>query len=37
MAEEMLLTDDRRSDALESNLGNEWQIVTEGVMGGVSN
>jgi hypothetical protein len=36
MAEEMLIIDDRQSNGLASNLGSEWRMVSDGVMGGVS-
>jgi len=31
-----LIIDDRSSDGLKSNLGEEWRLVTDNVMGGVS-
>ena len=31
-----LIIDDRSSDDLKSNLGNEWRLVTDNVMGGLS-
>ena len=37
MADEILLIDDRRTGDLESTLGPRWRLVTDGVMGGVSN
>jgi hypothetical protein len=36
MADEILTIDDRRSDGLQSSLGNNWRIVTDAVMGGLS-
>ena len=36
MADETLIIDDRRNDGLQSTLGNNWRIVTDTVMGGVS-
>jgi len=36
MADEPLTIDDRRSDGLQSTLGNNWRIVTDTVMGGQS-
>jgi hypothetical protein len=36
MADEILTIDDRRNDGLQSTLGNNWRIVTDTVMGGVS-
>jgi len=36
MAYETLIIDDRRSGGLESTLGNNWRIITDGVMGGLS-
>jgi hypothetical protein len=37
MAEEnMLIIDDRQAGDFRSTLGSEWRIVTDGVMGGVS-
>jgi len=32
----MLLIDDRQSNGLASNLGSEWRMVSDSVMGGVS-
>lgn len=32
----LLIIDDRSADSLRSTLGSEWRIVTDGVMGGVS-
>jgi hypothetical protein len=36
MADETLTIDDRRNDGLQSTLGNNWRIITDTVMGGVS-
>jgi hypothetical protein len=36
MAEETLTIDDRGSGSLVSSLGTQWRLVTDGVMGGVS-
>ncbi len=36
MANELMLIDGSRTDQLESELGSQWRIVTDGVMGGVS-
>ena len=36
MADETLIIDDRRSGGLESTLGNNWRLITDGVMGGLS-
>ena len=36
MADDVRIIDDRRTGTLESVLGGSWQIVTDGVMGGVS-
>jgi len=36
MANETLVIDDRRIGGLESTLGNDWRIITDGVMGGLS-
>ena len=32
-----LIIDDRKTGNLHASSGNEWQLVTDGVMGGVSN
>jgi hypothetical protein len=37
MADETLTIDDRSSGGLESTLGSNWRIITDGVMGGLSN
>ena len=36
MADETLIIDDRRTGGLESTLGNNWRIITDDVMGGLS-
>ncbi len=36
MADEFLVIDDRRMATLESALGTDWRMFTDGVMGGVS-
>ena len=36
MADDVLIIDDRRTGELDSVLGSAWQMVTDGVMGGVS-
>lgn len=36
MADETLIIDDRRNAGMQSTLGNNWRIVTDAVMGGVS-
>ena len=36
MAEEVLISDQRLTDQLETRLGNRWRLVTDSVMGGVS-
>jgi len=36
MADEIMIIDDRSSGSLESTLGGEWRLITDGVMGGVS-
>ena len=37
MADDMLIIDDRRTGTLDSALGTAWRMITDGVMGGVSN
>lgn len=36
MADPLLTIDDRRSASQQSNLGTSWRLVTDGVMGGLS-
>lgn len=36
MAQDPLIIDDRRSGDMRSNLGSPWRLVTDGVMGGMS-
>ena len=35
-AEEMLLIDDRQNDGIQSTIGSPWRLITDSVMGGVS-
>jgi len=35
-AEEMLIIDDRQNNGLTSNIGSDWRMVADNVMGGVS-
>jgi hypothetical protein len=37
MAADLLIVDDRSSGSHQSSLGTGWRLVTDGVMGGVSN
>jgi len=36
MEDTMILIDDRQSGDLQSSLGSQWRLITDGVMGGVS-
>lgn len=36
MAEEMFIIDNRHNNGLASNIGNDWRMVADNVMGGVS-
>lgn len=36
-SEALLIIDDRRSDGLRASLGTDWRVMTDAVMGGVSN
>jgi len=37
MADDLLIIDDRRTGDYRSVLGSSWRLITDGVMGGVSN
>jgi hypothetical protein len=37
MADDLLIIDDRRTEDYRSSLGTSWRLITDNVMGGVSN
>lgn len=37
MAQDLLIIDNRQNGDMQSNLGSPWRLVTDGVMGGLSN
>lgn len=37
MADDLMIIDDRRTGDYRSTLGTSWRLITDGVMGGVSN